>query len=74
VVYACNPSYSEGRDQEDRSPKPPQANSSQDPILRIHNTKRVGGVAQGVGAGFKPQYHTHKKKLGSERLGKFRSN
>jgi hypothetical protein len=28
VAHACNPSYSEGRDQEDRGSKPAQANSS----------------------------------------------
>jgi hypothetical protein len=27
VAYACNPSYSRGRDQEDRGSKPTQANS-----------------------------------------------
>jgi hypothetical protein len=29
--------------------------------LRIPNTKRAGGVAEGVGPEFKPQYHTQKK-------------
>jgi hypothetical protein len=29
-----------GRDQEDRGLKPAQANSSQDPILKIPNTKK----------------------------------
>jgi hypothetical protein len=32
VAHACNPSYSEGRDQEDHGWKPPRASSSQDPI------------------------------------------
>jgi hypothetical protein len=36
--------------------KPAQANSLQDPILKISNTKRAGGVAQGVGPEFKPWY------------------
>jgi hypothetical protein len=49
VAYACNPSYSGGRDQEDCGSKPAQANSS-------------GGVAQGKGPEFKPQYHKKKKK------------
>jgi hypothetical protein len=41
----------------------PQQKSSQDPISKILNTKRAGGVAQGVGPEFKPSYtHTHKKK------------
>jgi hypothetical protein len=34
VTHACNPSYSGGRDQEDRSSKPAWANSSQDPISK----------------------------------------
>jgi hypothetical protein len=50
MAYACNPSYSGGRDQEDHGLKPAQANSSQYPILKIPNTKkkkkRTGGVAQ----------------------------
>jgi hypothetical protein len=39
VVHTCNPSFSEGRDQEDRNSKPVQANSSQDPSLETPNTK-----------------------------------
>jgi hypothetical protein len=60
-AHACNPSYSGGRDQEDHSLKPARPNSSQDPISKSHHKKRVGGVAQGVGPEFKPQYHRHKK-------------
>jgi hypothetical protein len=56
VAYACNPSYSGGRDQENCSLKPVWANSSQDPVLKISNTKKAGGVAQGVGPEFKPQH------------------
>jgi hypothetical protein len=56
VAHTCNPSYSGGRDQEDHNLKPGQANSSQDPISKIPNTRRIGGVAQGVGPEFKPQY------------------
>jgi hypothetical protein len=57
VAYACNSSDSEGRDQEDGSWSLPrqivhetlsQKNPSQE--------KRAGGVAQGVGPDFKPQY------------------
>jgi hypothetical protein len=37
--------------------KPAQANSSRDPISKIPITKkRAGGVAQGKGPEFKPQY------------------
>jgi hypothetical protein len=34
VVHACNPSYSGGRDQEDRVGSQPLANSLQDPISK----------------------------------------
>jgi hypothetical protein len=62
VAHTCNPSYSGGRDQEDCGSKPAQANSSQDPIFKKPFTKRAGGVAQGVGLKFVPQYHKKKKK------------
>jgi hypothetical protein len=54
-AHACNPSYSGGRDQEDGDSKPVQAN-----LEKSH--KRAGGMAQGVGYEFKPQYHKKKKK------------
>jgi hypothetical protein len=37
--------------------KPAGGNSLLDPILKKPMTKRAGGVAQGVGPEFKPQYH-----------------
>jgi hypothetical protein len=40
VAHAYNPSYLERRDQEDQVSKPAQANSLQDPILKIPNTKQ----------------------------------
>jgi hypothetical protein len=40
VAHNCNPSYSEGRDQEDQKSKPAQANSSYDPISKISITKK----------------------------------
>jgi hypothetical protein len=40
VAHAYNPSYSGGRDQEDCSLKPVQANSSWDPILKKSITKK----------------------------------
>jgi hypothetical protein len=63
VAHACNPSYSGGRDQEDRGLKPAQAYN-----LWVHDTlswknpsqKGTGGLAQGVGQEFKPQYHKNK--------------
>jgi hypothetical protein len=60
VTDACNPSYSGGRDQEDRGFKPAQANNLRDLISKkkkkpkITHKKRAGGVAQGVGPEFKP--------------------
>jgi hypothetical protein len=47
VAHTCNPSYSGGRDQEDRGSKLTGANSLQDPIS---SQKRAGG-----GREFKPQ-------------------
>jgi hypothetical protein len=44
VAHACNPRYPGGKDQEDRSSKPAQANSSQDPILK--NTLHKTGLVQ----------------------------
>jgi hypothetical protein len=34
------------------------------PCLKKHNTKRAGGIAQGVGPEFKPQYHKNKRLQG----------
>jgi hypothetical protein len=63
VAHAYNPSYSGGRNQEDRDSKPARANSSRDPISEKPFTKKgVGGVAQGVGSEFKPQYQKKEKK------------
>jgi hypothetical protein len=62
VAHACNTSCSRGRDQEDHSSKPAQANGSQDPILKMPTTKRAGGVVEGVVPEFKPQYQKKKKK------------
>jgi hypothetical protein len=65
VAHACNPSYSGDRDQEDRGSKPVRANSS----MRLSFEKnpsqknRAGGVGQGVGPEFNPQYQKKKKKV-----------
>jgi hypothetical protein len=40
MVYASNPSYSGGRDQEDHGSKPALANSLQDPLLKKPFTKK----------------------------------
>jgi hypothetical protein len=49
VAHTCNPSYSGGRDQEDHSLKRLY-------LKKTLHKKRGGGVAQGVGLEFKPQY------------------
>jgi hypothetical protein len=49
--------------QEDHGSKAAWANSLQEPILKIPNTKRADGVAQGVGPEFEFQYHKKKKKI-----------
>jgi hypothetical protein len=55
VAHTCNPSYSGGRDQEDRGSRQINTLSQKKPI-----TKRTGGVAQGVGPEFKPQNRKNK--------------
>jgi hypothetical protein len=40
VAHACDPSYSGGRDEEDRGSKPAWANSLGDPILKNPITKK----------------------------------
>jgi hypothetical protein len=54
VAHVYNSCYSGGRDQEDHSLKPAQANSSWDPISKNSSQKSAGRVAQGEGPEFKP--------------------
>jgi hypothetical protein len=70
VAHACNPSYPGGGDQEDHSSKPTQGNSSQTLSQKTKQQQKTlsqkncaGGVAEGEGPEFKPQYQ--KKKKGS---------
>jgi hypothetical protein len=46
--HMYNPSYSEGRNQEEGGLKPDSENSFQDPNSKIYNKERVGVVAQVV--------------------------
>jgi hypothetical protein len=62
VANSNKPSYKGVRDQEDRDLKPAQANSLQDPISKIPNTKKAAGVAEGVGPVFKRRFGKKKKK------------
>jgi hypothetical protein len=48
VAHACNPSYSGGRDLEDRSLKSAWENGSRDPISKNPSQKGAGGVAQAL--------------------------
>jgi hypothetical protein len=41
VAHTCNPSYSGGRDQQDRGSKPDQAKSFQDPISKNPSQKSL---------------------------------
>jgi hypothetical protein len=59
----CNPSYSEGRDQEDHGSKPGQASSFCDPNSKILITKWAVRVAQGEDPEFMPQYHQKKTSI-----------
>jgi hypothetical protein len=59
VAYTCNPSYSGGKDW--RITVPSQLVQIVRPYLeKTHHQKRAGGVAQGAGPEFKPQYHKNK--------------
>jgi hypothetical protein len=48
VADTCNPSYLGSCYQEDSGSRPVGANSSQDPTLKIFNTKKGFGVTQVV--------------------------
>jgi hypothetical protein len=62
MAHTCNPSYSEVRDQEELSSKAAQANSSQNPILKILNTHTKKGLVEWlVGPEFEAQYHKKRK-------------
>jgi hypothetical protein len=64
MAHTCNPAYLGVRNQEARGSKPAQANSLRDPILKTPITKKqAGGVAQGEGPEFKPQYRKKERCL-----------
>jgi hypothetical protein len=62
VAHTCNPTSSEGRDQKDPSSKPVLAKFLRPYLKNTHHKNRDGGVVQGVGPEFKPQYHKNKTK------------
>jgi hypothetical protein len=61
VTHTCNPSHSGGSDQENQDSKSAWEKFARPFLEKIHHKKRAGGVAQGVGPEFKPQYHKKKK-------------
>jgi hypothetical protein len=61
AAHACNSSNSGDRDQEDHGLKPAWANGYTRPYLKNPSEKRAGGVAQGEGTEFKPQYPPNTK-------------
>jgi hypothetical protein len=61
VAHACNPSYSGGRDQEDRYLKLARQIVCETLSQKNPAQKRDGGVVQVVGPEFKPQYQKKKK-------------
>jgi hypothetical protein len=63
VVHACNPSDSGGRDQEDCVQGQPRQIVHETLSQKNSSQKRAGGVAQGVGPEFKPQYNKRKRKV-----------
>jgi hypothetical protein len=56
LAYTCNPSYSGGRDQEDCGSEPARQIVCKTLSQKNLQQNRAGGVAQGVGPEFKPQY------------------
>jgi hypothetical protein len=63
-AHTYNPSYTRGRDQEDLCLKPAWTNKefTRPYLEKLFTKKRTGGVAQGEGPEFKPQYPQKKKK------------
>jgi hypothetical protein len=53
-----NPRYSGGRDWKDRSLKPAEANSSQDPIVKKKKEKPIAKKGWQSGSGCMPQVQT----------------
>jgi hypothetical protein len=62
VAHTYNPSYSEGRDQEDAVQSQPRQIVYETISTKNPSQKWAGGVAPSVGPEFKPQYQEKKKK------------
>jgi hypothetical protein len=70
VSHTCNPTYSGGKIRRIVVQSQPRKRVLKTLFLKNPSQKRAGGVAQGVGYEFKPQYHKKKKKLLSTVLSK----
>jgi hypothetical protein len=57
LARTCHPCYSGGRDQRDHI----RSQFLRPYLEKTHDNKRAGGVTQGVGPEFKPQYRREKK-------------
>jgi hypothetical protein len=62
VAHTYNPSYSEGRNQEDHSSKPAPGQIIQ--VEKTYLKKHTANKRASVGPEFKSQYHKKKKKSG----------
>jgi cell division septation protein DedD len=68
VAHACNPSYQETEIRRIKIQSQPRQIVCKTPISKKPFTKkRAGGVAQGIGPEFKPQYCKNKKNKKKER-------
>jgi hypothetical protein len=56
MAHTYNPSYSGGRDQEDHGSKPDGQIVLETQSQKNPSQKKAGGMTQGVGPEFKPQY------------------
>jgi hypothetical protein len=73
VAHACNPNNSGGRDQEDHFRGQPRK-IVHETLSQKHPSQKkrgTGGVVQGVGSEFKPQYHKKKKRMYSLKMNYF---
>jgi hypothetical protein len=64
VAHTCHPSYSGGRDQEDRGSKTTHGNSLRDPILKTPITRKGWWSGSRCGSCVQaPIPHTHTRRL-----------
>jgi acyl-CoA synthetase (AMP-forming)/AMP-acid ligase II len=66
VAHTCNPSYSEAEIRRIEVGSQPRQIVCETLSRKNLSQNRAGGVAQGVGPEFKPQYYKKKKKDGKD--------